>query len=82
MTIESTQVTSIVTDKNAGTGTAMGRAHVTGGPHPGDYDFTVNVVDAAHSGTPRGTFEIILSGFPGGYDNSGPLTFGAITIIK
>jgi hypothetical protein len=82
MTIQSTQVTSIVTDKNAGTGTATGRAHVTGGPHPGDYDFTVNVVDAAHSGTPRGTFEIILSGFPGGYDNSGPLSFGAISIIK
>ncbi len=82
MTIESTQVTSIVTDKNAGTGTATGRAHVTGGSHPGDYDFTVNVVDAAHSKTPRGTFELILTNFPGGYDNKGNLTFGAISIIK
>ncbi len=82
MTIESTEITSIVTDKNAGTGTATGRAHVTGGSHPGDYDFTVNVVDAAHSKTPRGTFELILSGFPGGYDNKGNLTFGAISIIK
>ncbi len=82
MTIESTQVTSIVTSIPAGTGTATGRAHVTGGPHPGDYDFTVNVVDAAHSGTPRGTFEIILQSFPGGYDNKGNLTFGVISIIK
>jgi hypothetical protein len=82
MTIESTRIDTVVTDKNAGTGTATGRAHVTGGPHPGDYDFTVNVKEAAQSNTPRGTFELILSGFPGGYDNSGPLTFGAISIIK
>ena len=55
---------------------------MTGGPSPGVYPFQVDVVDAADPGAGADTFKITLSGYPGGYTNSGTLSMGDITVIK